>query len=489
MRTKSFRTWLFSLCLVILLCAMQAVAFAAVQTVEGDGEWIVGDGENMAVAKERAKENAYQNAAERAAVYIESSTEVVNFQLTKHEIRTFAATVLQLKGTPEFAPVVQGKTVEMHCHLVATVDDEDIRTALSKKTELEESIAREQEKDARIAELNRQVKELNLQLQAADTEAQKEKIQQQIKTNENSFTAAQLVSEGRKIYRQTGNYDKAMEYFRQAIELDPQYVPGYMYLAEYYQYQKKDLENSFAVFKKAFTAIPDDQLPYEDYSLRGNFLRDAFWNLTIAQWCRAKTPEEKIAVWERAVALNPMDGSGYTRLAEVCRWSGKADEAPKWQQKALDFCRERLDSNVYPKHARRYYNIMANIYKKRKDYEQAIAAYTGIIVFYDETTFWQRENNPYGKAAGEGNTYINRAECYEKLGLTEEARQDYAKAIEWLNEAIHANQKNAFTYHSRGIAYEKLGQRQEAKRDYAKAFELSPNKKKIAKDKQRSENW
>ena len=54
-----------------------------------------------------------------------------------------------------------------------------------------------------------------------------------------------------------------------------------------------------------------------------------------------------------------------------------------------------------------------------------------------------------------------------KLGMREEANQDYSKAIE-------LKPQNAEEFNNRGIALTKLGRHEEAVQDYSRAIEFNP---------------
>ena len=65
--------WQLATTLTILSTLLFAtVSHAEIQTYTGEGIYIMSEGENLGVAKERAKANAMRNACEQAGVYVES---------------------------------------------------------------------------------------------------------------------------------------------------------------------------------------------------------------------------------------------------------------------------------------------------------------------------------------------------------------------------------------------------------------------------------
>ena len=61
--------------------------------------------------------------------------------------------------------------------------------------------------------------------------------------------------------------------------------------------------------------------------------------------------------------------------------------------------------------------------------------------------------------------YFNRAYAYYELG-------QHQLAIKDLDEAIKLDRRYDYAYHLRGLAYQSLGMSEEAKQDFAKAKEL-----------------
>lgn len=204
-------------------------AFAAVQTVEVDGYYTMGDGleENPNTAKARAKLDAQVRAAEMAGVYVEKNVAVKNHQLIGSEIKSLTAAVLQIKEV-KYTPEVVGDVIKYSCHLVAVVDDSRVQEALSNREQLEEVLMRERAKDEKIAELTRQMEEYKQKYQSAQTEAQRQEIRREAKKNEAELEAMELVNQC-GTFVENHNYAKLIEYANKALALDPD-----SYLAQYY---------------------------------------------------------------------------------------------------------------------------------------------------------------------------------------------------------------------------------------------------------------
>ena len=431
---------LFLLCLCMLL---PSAAFAEVQTYEADGYYTMGDGleENVKIAKDRALEDARGMAAQQAGTFVRKIVSTKNHQLVESQTTMMASAVLQIQSV-SYTPEPVGDVIRYRCHIVVVVDDGQVLAMMSEKKELEEALKREQQKDEHIAELNRQMEDLKRQYQTASTPEQKTEIRLKVKVNENAFTAAQLVYEGCKVFR-PWDIAESVKYFKQAIEVDPQYMPAYKSLGTAYL-ASKEYDKAFAIYRKAFENFPDETLPDEGDLMYGNSLRRGLQLICYTAWDKAKTVEEKIAICKKAIAISPMEGAGYWRLAMTYSAHGMKAEADECRRKIIEFCQRRLDSNKYPKTTREYYKRMIEAYEGLGDYEGAVEACTDWIAYCEGTN----DLTPNGKINWTAQAYTARAKCYEKLERYEDAKQDYAKA-----------------------------------------YELKPNDKKTAENWQRAENW
>lgn len=98
---------------------------AEVMTIEADGQSIMFDeNESPAIATDRARAAAMRNAIEQVSIRIESISEAHNGVLTKDEIRTIAANVLQIQSSDINIEVGDNNELIFHCHIVALFDDE-----------------------------------------------------------------------------------------------------------------------------------------------------------------------------------------------------------------------------------------------------------------------------------------------------------------------------------------------------------------------------
>ena len=148
-----------ALCALILAIAPNVSA--APEIIEVDGVYMMGDNDAPKFARDAARAEAMRAATERAGIYIESTSEVQGYTLTRDEIRTVAAAVLRVLHE-EATPELVGDAWRYRVHLVCSVDTEGInlKELAGSKAEL-----------ARLTRERDELKRANDALRARDAQA------------------------------------------------------------------------------------------------------------------------------------------------------------------------------------------------------------------------------------------------------------------------------------------------------------------------------
>ena len=148
-----------ALCALILAIAPNVSA--APEIIEADGVYMMGDNDAPKFARDAARAEAMRAATERAGIYIESTSEVQGYTLTRDEIRTVAAAVLRVLRE-EATPELVGDAWRYRVHLVCSVDTEgiDLKELAGSKAEL-----------ARLTRERDELKRANETLRARDAQA------------------------------------------------------------------------------------------------------------------------------------------------------------------------------------------------------------------------------------------------------------------------------------------------------------------------------
>ena len=144
----------------LMLAFVPGGADAAPEIIEADGVYMMGDNDTPKNARDAARNEAMRAATEQAGVYIESTSEVQGYALTRDEIRTVAAAILRVLHE-EITPELVGGAWRYRVHLVCAVDAEgiDLRALAQNKAEIarlqKERDELKQQNDALLARYER----------------------------------------------------------------------------------------------------------------------------------------------------------------------------------------------------------------------------------------------------------------------------------------------------------------------------------------------
>jgi tetratricopeptide (TPR) repeat protein len=146
-------------------------------------------------------------------------------------------------------------------------------------------------------------------------------------------------------------WDPAVEHYKQATNLDPNYSPAYNVLGYAYR-QQGDYTSAEQSFKKYVELIPNDPNPYDSY---------AELLLKMGRF------EESVAQYHKALSIDPHFVPSHFGIAANQMYLGKADEATAELQKMVDQARNDGET-------RTAYFGMAVVAADRGKYDQALTA-------------------------------------------------------------------------------------------------------------------
>ncbi|MBO6291172.1 MAG: tetratricopeptide repeat protein [Selenomonas sp.] len=411
---------------VIWGVADPVAAFAEVRVIEADGYYIMGDGpeENAAVAKERARADARRAASEQAGLYVAGMTEVKKGKLTRDEIRTISAAVLEVKEDNVTPEVLGGTVIQYHCRMKAVVDTGSITDQLRQdREELAKSVRRNEELEADLARVNAELAELKERYKTA-SEAQKQEINREIKRNEDEFTAAQWNEKGIERYNRK-DYQGAIEYYRKAIELDPKYARPWNNMGIAYG-KLGDYNKEIEYCRKAIELDPKYASPWNNMGYAYGHLGDY---------------NKEIECYRKAIELDPKDAYPWNNMGHAYWELGDYNKAIECCRKAIE-----LDPTLASP-----WNNMGYAYGSLGDYNKEIECCRKAIEL--DPTFAYPWNN---------------------MGLAYRNLGDYNKAIECYRKAIELDPTFAYPWNNMGLAYYRLGNYPKAVECLRKAVELKP---------------
>ena len=225
--------------------------------------------------------------------------------------------------------------------------------------------------------------------------------------------------------RSLGKLDKALEIYRKAISLKPDYADAHNNMGVTLKDQGK-LEEAIAAYRKAVALKPD--------------YAEAHNNIGVALKDQGKL-EEAIVAYSKAISLKPDYAEAHNNIGVIFKDQGKLEEAIAAYSKAI---------SLKPDYAEAHNNIGV-IFKDQGKLEEAIAAYNKAISF----KFYYAE------------FHNNRGAALQDQGKLEEAIEAYNKAI-----ALKPDYADAFN--NRGAALQDQGKLEEAIESYNKAISFKP---------------
>lgn len=220
-------------CLTIALSLMPFNGYCETMEIIAEGEYVMGAGETMAIAEERALKKAEQNAAEQAGAYVKSYTKVKNLMLSEDVIEVIAnhAMKISVLDKRKFA-VGDLDAIKFQVKIKAVMTTEEVETNL-KKVRNDSSIVETYNKLK--TEFERQSKEIEMLKKKLTETAGEEKKQVLSRiTDEEKIFKANLWLE--KAGNEISN-EMTLKAYDKAIELNPSLVEAYVGRARTYVFQ------------------------------------------------------------------------------------------------------------------------------------------------------------------------------------------------------------------------------------------------------------
>lgn len=167
MRTKDFKLHLFLLTFFIFPFFFVPIAYPASETIYASYKYTMGDNDTKNDAKRICFIEAKRLAIEKAGTYIESTTEIKNFQLTRDEIRTFAGAIVKVDIASEEIKFV-GESQVILMTVKAGVDIDSFRERVKQIKADRDLESKIKEQQSKIAAMENKIKDFQKQLTTKD---------------------------------------------------------------------------------------------------------------------------------------------------------------------------------------------------------------------------------------------------------------------------------------------------------------------------------
>ena len=422
---------------------------------------------------------------EELGTYLESDTEVKNFQLTRDQITTLTAGIVQTEIVDE---KWDGHVYWLKAKIAADPDKvaqsiDALRRDRDKTKELE-TIRRKSD------ELLREVEALRKELASAKNgETQKTAYDQSIRR----LSAREWLERGFAA-KDRGAFKEAIEAYSRAIELDPDSIEAY-----YARALIGDENHSMQDFYKLLTIEPKDSKSYLYRAWtykelkKGDLALDAFGK---AIHSASGTRERAEAYYDRgkyyyadrrdfslavrdytdAIRLNPKEANYYFYRGSSYSNLGRSDLAYADFNKAIEL--DPRDSTNYVARA----SVLINPMNKP---ELAIADYDKAIELEPVAFNYMQRASAYLLLGKKNLADMDRSKASELYADDFSRRGDYDFAIGKYDDAIELKPGNSTLHYKRALAHAGRGDSKKAIIDLREAVRLdSSNKVKAQKDPQ-----
>ncbi|MBO4779952.1 MAG: hypothetical protein J5497_04875, partial [Selenomonadaceae bacterium] len=212
--------------LIIAGLLTAAIVGAAVQIFDGKGEWHTSDAETQSIAMARAAQRAQIDAQKKAGIYLQTFSRSVNAQLTDDEISAVTNNIIEIVGEVQYdkkiIPLSDTQTTILYtATLKAKIDPEGIYDYIKRDDKDKVTIVQQNNDLQDAIQKNEELaKSLTEQYNRATSQAEKDRIRQQMKQADRDFLANQKNDEGVKLYY-AKDYYGAIKLYREALQLKP----------------------------------------------------------------------------------------------------------------------------------------------------------------------------------------------------------------------------------------------------------------------------
>ena len=204
--------------------------FAKEEIIEATGRYVMDlkVDETFAQGTARAREEAKRAATDKAGVYLQSYSKMINLELEYDEVQTVAASLLKIQNEKISSKSLEDGLLEVSVTIKALVeaeDEETLKKILADKQRVSDATERYKKLQEEYDALKKQMEQLKKDYNSAD-ESKKTEIKKSIATNNKYFEAFLALEEGNNAYFNQ-NYQRAISNYNRAININPNFAEAY----------------------------------------------------------------------------------------------------------------------------------------------------------------------------------------------------------------------------------------------------------------------
>jgi len=378
------RNFLFLLALILFLTFAPA-SHAEKFEITAEGEYIMGEGETMEVAGEKARRNAIRAAAEQAGTFVRSYSKVQNLELKEDIIEVVANHAMKVSVIDEQTELVGKKSVRIRMKIKAALTTEEVEANIRKAKSdmaLVESYKKLQDDYARLA---RETEELKKKLPKAAGEERKD-VLARIGSEEARFRANVLYEKGSGLNEEL-KFAEADEALTQSIALNPDFAMAYVVRAFARAARAVDkIEPALADMEKALALEPDNA---KFYMTRAEILRRG-WAMNGCGRSVRTTCERVLADMDKAISLDPGKAWYHVSKGELLAEIERFDDAIREMDVAMKIGDGNLASDIGVLAA---YMMKARILRDKGDLKGSLAELDKVVKISETPNFLTSEDN------------------------------------------------------------------------------------------------
>ena len=458
---KFFRRGFMAAFIAIFLLSAAFVG-ATVKLYTATGEDFPSEVESQDISKQRALDKAIKKATKEAGVYLKTYSRSVDSELTDDEITAITSNSWQLVSEPKYARTIkqisdETSIIVWQATVEVNVDDSELQSWIKRDSKEKSTIISQIRDTQKISEENdRQIEDLREKYNHATSQAEKDKIRQQINDAGRDFLANQKLEEGNKLYY-AKNYDGAIKLYNEALQIKPDFDWAYNNRGISYK-NLGQYERAIQDYTKAVELNPNN---FKAYYNRGLIFYDK------QQYTSA------INDYDKAISINSNFFQAYNNRGEIYRLLGQFEKAIQDFNNAI-----LLNPNLEEAFTNRgvAYQCLNQYEKAIKDYTMAISLNPNSFEAYNNRGYTFYLLKKYEPGLKDCNKALelnpNSADCYDSRGCIYFGLKKYDKALADFNKALKLNPKLAETYYNRGKVYQSLGENKKAQADFDKAKEM-----------------
>jgi tetratricopeptide (TPR) repeat protein len=387
---------------------------------------------------------------EELGTYLESETEVKNYQVSRDQVIAITAGIVR-------AEILNEKWDGQTYFIIAkiTADPIQVARAIDELRRERQSLSELEGSKKRTDELLKELAKLREELKSSKG-GQRAQEQTDYKAAIKKLSAVDWFKEGYAL-AESGKYREAISLYDKAIDADPGYASAY------------------SVRGWAYYKIGDHTSALKDYGraleLKPNYagaLANRSWTL----W-KMRQYDKALVDANRAIELAPDYARAYVLRALIYLYMNNNVNAIEDSNKAIELNPNSALAYLYRGGA---YRNIGRYEEAFKDYQKSIWINPADPDVYHNRGYAYLLQKKYEDALRDINKALeldpNSVRALHRRGLVYNQLKDYKGAIRDFSKAIELEKDNAAAYYHRSLSYKQIGKADESASDLEKAAQL-----------------